>query len=263
VSGKKLAIAIRAYNMKTYYDDSMKDQQTSEIGKEEIPLPPLSATTPVPSAIIATHSTYALSGSPEFKRRVYVFLGVLALLLIFVAAIAVKSLDPVTPDSQVTNTDVPVTPPTLAHDLNMNSSSPVTPDSQAAMEVVPVTPPTLAYDLNQDGIISNLDVMIVAQEVDQGQYNAMEDFDSSGSVNLDDLRMIRTAIFDHTVVFYDLNQDQRIDAVDISLVAQSINLGEYAAILDFDSSGSVNLSDLEMIRSAVAQAGVVTSLPVA
>lgn len=122
---------------------------------------------------------------------------------------------------------------------------------------VPLVSATIAYDLTFDGVITNDDIRIVAQTIDQGRYAALVDFDSNGKVDIADLGMIRSTLLEYPVVCYDLTMDQMINKDDISIVAAIIDQGQYSALVDFDANGRIDVSDLGMIRGGIAEAGTI------
>ena len=125
---------------------------------------------------------------------------------------------------------------------------------------VPLISATVSYDLTFDGVITNDDVRIVAQTIDQGRYSALVDFDSNGRVDVADLGMMRSVMLEYPVVCYDLTMDQLINKDDISIVAQLIDQGQYSALVDFDANGMVDVGDLALIRNGVTEAGAVSTI---
>ena len=122
---------------------------------------------------------------------------------------------------------------------------------------VPLIPETIAYDLTRDGVITNDDVRIVADAIDQGHYFALVDFDSSGNVDTTDLSMIRATLQEYPIVSFDLTRDNMINSDDIAIVANIVDQGLYLALFDFDANGRVDVGDLSLIREGVVEAGTV------
>lgn len=242
-----------------------------------VPQPPVSAppvTPPTPNAFEVISNVPTASQVPANKNVIYlvVVLGVFILALAFAFLLFPKDKKENPPYYSDLPTSVPVMRPMPTPTYQPETvQSAVTPAPQAYVPQpgrptpvqhngvfgVPLVSATMAYDLTFDGVITNDDVRIIAQTIDQGRYSALVDFDSNGSVDVADLGLMRSVMLEYPVVFYDLTMDQMINKDDISIVASTIDQGQYSALLDFDANGKVDVGDLAMIRGGVSEAGTI------
>ncbi len=199
--------------------------------------------------------------------QLFAGLGVFIVVLIFIFLLFPKKPEapievvevPLIPVTQ--NATPPYVPETVPGYITAVPEEPRSPAPQpfplSVSFGVPLISGTVAYDFSRDGLLSNADVSLLAQTIDQRSYSARYDLDANGAVDVQDLALIRSALLEYPDVCYDLNMDQRINNDDISIVAMTIDQHAYTALFDFDANGAVDVHDLAMIRSGVADAGSV------
>lgn len=241
-----------------------------------VPQPPVSTppvAPPAPNAFEVISNVPTTPQEPLNKNVVYIVavLGIFILLLGFAFLLFPKGKSENTPYYSNVPTSAPVVRPTPSPAYQPETVRSVSPQPQPmpapmypsaaippnGMFGVPLVSATIAYDLTFDGVITNDDIRIVAQTIDQGRYAALVDFDSNGMVDVSDLGLIRSALLEYPVVCYDLTMDQMINKDDISIVAAIIDQGQYSALVDFDANGRIDVSDLGMIRGGIAEAGTI------